>query len=144
MIVCKTIAEIRQAVAAARKAGQTIGLVPTMGALHDGHLSLIRACGEQCGYTVVSIFVNPTQFGPNEDYQRYPRKEAADLTACQKGGVDAVFLPSVQEYGFIVGPVRVCVMSWYQMILSSGTGEPKYFCKVFHLLIPSSWAIFVE
>jgi len=97
MIVCKTIAEIRRTVAAARAAGKTIGLVPTMGALHEGHMSLVAACREHCGFTVVSIFVNPTQFGPDEDYQRYPRAEAADLAACRRGGVDAVFAPSVAE-----------------------------------------------
>jgi pantoate--beta-alanine ligase len=104
MIVCKTIAEIRQAVAAARTSGKSIGLVPTMGALHDGHLSLVESCREQCGFAVVSIFVNPTQFGPGEDYARYPRAEAADLVACRDAGVDAVFLPSVQEM-YPAGPL---------------------------------------
>jgi pantoate--beta-alanine ligase len=104
VIVCKTIAEIRRAVAAARKSGQTVGLVPTMGTLHDGHLSLVRTCREQCGFAVVSIFVNPTQFGPGEDYERYPRAEAADLAACQNAGVDAVFLPSVGQM-YPAGPL---------------------------------------
>lgn len=74
-----------------------IGLVPTMGALHEGHASLIRAARARCGHIVVSIFVNPTQFGPNEDYDRYPRSFEADCAMAKSEGADAVFAPSVEE-----------------------------------------------
>jgi len=97
MQVAKTIAEIRACVAQARKAGKTVGFVPTMGALHDGHVSLIEAARKQCDYVVVSIFVNPTQFGPSEDFSKYPRPFENDLAMCEKHGVDAIFAPQVQE-----------------------------------------------
>jgi pantoate--beta-alanine ligase len=97
MITAKTIAEVRQAVAAARKQGQVIGLVPTMGALHEGHMSLVDAARRQCGFVGVSIFVNPTQFGPDEDLSKYPRPLENDLALCQAHGVDLVFVPEVKE-----------------------------------------------
>jgi len=77
--------------------GVTIGLVPTMGALHEGHRSLIRAARLACDASAVSIFVNPLQFGPLEDFDRYPRSLAQDLRLCQSAGVDAVFIPRAQE-----------------------------------------------
>jgi pantoate--beta-alanine ligase len=86
--------EVRRAVAAARATGSRIGLVPTMGALHDGHVGLIAACGAVAGFVVVSIFVNPTQFGPGEDFERYPRPLDADLERCQAAGASLVFTPS--------------------------------------------------
>jgi len=82
---------------AARARGETVGFVPTMGFLHDGHLSLMRVAGERCDRVVASIFVNPTQFGPNEDLARYPRDEEGDLAKCRDVGVAAVFLPPVEE-----------------------------------------------
>ncbi|MBN2375276.1 MAG: pantoate--beta-alanine ligase [Sedimentisphaerales bacterium] len=97
MIIAKTITETRKIIAHAHTTGKSIGLVPTMGALHDGHLSLIRACRTQCDYTVVSIFVNPTQFGPNEDCDRYPRTFDADSAACEKLNVDLIFAPDTNE-----------------------------------------------
>ena len=80
-----------------RKAGRTIGFVPTMGALHEGHASLIRASVAQQDATIVSIFVNPLQFGPNEDLDRYPRTLDADVQVVQQCGADLVFAPSVRE-----------------------------------------------
>jgi pantoate--beta-alanine ligase len=91
--VAATIDAVRQAVAAARQRGRSIGLVPTMGALHEGHASLIRAARAETGFVVVSLFVNPTQFGPNEDLARYPRTLEADLDLAAREGVDLVFQP---------------------------------------------------
>jgi pantoate--beta-alanine ligase len=93
----RTVAELRAAVAAARRAGRTIGLVPTMGSLHEGHLSLMRAAREQCGFVVASLFVNPAQFGPGEDYERYPRDERRDAALAAEAGVDLLFAPAVEE-----------------------------------------------
>jgi pantoate--beta-alanine ligase len=92
-VVVTAIAPLRDAVAAARRQGRTIGLVPTMGALHAGHRSLIDAARAETGYVVVSIFVNPTQFGPKEDLSRYPRPLEGDLELCGEAGVDLVFHP---------------------------------------------------
>ena len=86
-------AELHAWCAAEKRLGRVIGLVPTMGCLHQGHLSLIRLAKERCDRVVVSIFVNPTQFAPNEDYDAYPRREQDDLALCQAEGADAVFLP---------------------------------------------------
>lgn len=77
-----------------RKEGRTIGFVPTMGFLHAGHVSLMRRARQECDVVVASIFVNPTQFGPNEDFDRYPRDEAGDRAACEAAGVDALFIPT--------------------------------------------------
>lgn len=90
-----TIEELREQVAAARSSGKKIGCVPTMGALHRGHLSLIDAARRESDFVVVTIFVNPTQFAPHEDLARYPRPLEADLTACRASGVDLVFHPDV-------------------------------------------------
>jgi pantoate--beta-alanine ligase len=95
--ILRSIAELRRTVNSWRKDGATVGLVPTMGALHDGHLSLVRRAREQCSKAVVSIFVNPTQFGPNEDFNRYPRDLTGDANKLATVGADAIFAPEVVE-----------------------------------------------
>ncbi len=97
MKICTTKAALRKAVSGWRAAGDRIGLVPTMGALHEGHLTLVRAAKADCGRVVASIFVNPTQFGDPADLAKYPRTEEADLAALKAEGVDAVFMPSADE-----------------------------------------------
>lgn len=97
MKVCKTVAEVKAFVKAVKKAGKTIGLVPTMGSLHNGHLTLMRTAKETCDVVIASVFVNPTQFGPNEDFDAYPREFASDCEKLDSVGVDAVFHPEPAE-----------------------------------------------
>jgi len=95
--VVRTVAELRHALARRRIVGSQIGFVPTMGALHDGHLSLMRRSVNDCDATVVSIFVNPLQFGPREDLSAYPRDLGRDVALTESAGVGLVFAPSVEE-----------------------------------------------
>lgn len=104
--VVRAKAELRSALAQPRLQGQTIGLVPTMGSLHEGHLSLLRAARAECDLVVMSLFVNPTQFGPDEDLDRYPHDEERDLWLAGDAGVDVVYAPALAEVypeGFATG-----------------------------------------
>ncbi|HQQ13715.1 MAG TPA: pantoate--beta-alanine ligase, partial [Bacteroidales bacterium] len=92
-----TIAGLKSALQQQRASGLTIGFVPTMGALHEGHLSLVRASQAEGGFTVVTIFVNPTQFAPGEDLDKYPRTMDADLEMCQRLGVNTVYMPTSDD-----------------------------------------------
>lgn len=99
-ILLNNISEVRKNIKEWKKNGLTIGLVPTMGALHKGHASLIKKAKETCDKVVVSVFVNPIQFGPNEDFDKYPRTIESDMKLCEEIGADIVFAPSPKEmYG---------------------------------------------
>lgn len=97
MKLVHTISVVRQVIAEARREGRTISLVPTMGALHEGHMTLVRHAREENSFVGVSIFVNPTQFGPSEDLDRYPRTLDSDCDMCREAGVDIIFSPSAHE-----------------------------------------------
>ena len=97
MKVVETIKEMHEFISTIRREGKTIGLVPTMGALHEGHLTLMRQAKKECDVVVASIFVNPTQFGPNEDYEAYPRTWENDKRAAESAGIDMIFHPSPIE-----------------------------------------------
>ncbi|KPJ58046.1 MAG: pantoate--beta-alanine ligase [Planctomycetes bacterium DG_23] len=96
-MLVKKISELRKILSQARREGKTIGFVPTMGALHEGHFSLIRAARQETDFLVTSIFVNPTQFAPSEDFAQYPRDLEGDLKKAEEIGVDLVFAPSAEE-----------------------------------------------
>jgi pantoate--beta-alanine ligase len=125
MQVVRTVKSLREHTKEARARGQKLGLVPTMGALHEGHLSLVQEARVRCGWVGVSIFVNPTQFGPKEDLTRYPRPLERDLALCQSAGVDLVFQPDVAEMyppGF-----QTCVeVEKVQQVLE-GAARPGHF-----------------
>ena len=142
----RVIRSARQMAAVAqrlRRRGKTIGVVPTMGALHEGHLSLIRAAAAANDVVIVTVFVNPLQFGPGEDFKRYPRNVARDIRLARQAGADIVFAPSVQEiyprgFGTVidVGPIG---QRW------EGRSRPGHFrgvatvvAALFHLTQPTT------
>ncbi|MEW6324056.1 MAG: pantoate--beta-alanine ligase [Nitrospirota bacterium] len=116
MKVIKTAVQLRRHISRITTTRKTIGFVPTMGALHDGHLSLIAAARRRCSIVVISIFVNPTQFGPGEDYRRYPRTLRRDAALCRRAGAHLLFVPAVKEIyptgaapSVTVGPLGECL-----------------------------------
>ncbi len=120
-----TSSNLREFVSSHRSAGRTIGLVPTMGALHHGHMALVERCRAQNDVTIVSIFVNPTQFGPNEDFDAYPRDLDRDLALCREHGVDAVFHPGVTE--IYPEPLRTGVEVAHLSTILIGAQRPGHF-----------------
>jgi pantoate--beta-alanine ligase len=143
MKICATIPEARAACRDARAGRKRLGLVPTMGALHEGHLSLVRAAKAQCDAVAVSIFVNPTQFGPTEDLSKYPRQFDRDCQLLEKEGVEILFAPSVDEI-YPHGQV-----TWVQVEGLSekldGRSRPGHFrgvativAKLFHIIEPDA------
>ncbi|HXT57912.1 MAG TPA: pantoate--beta-alanine ligase [Pirellulales bacterium] len=139
--IVTTRTALRTAIDAARARRRSIGLVPTMGALHAGHSSLIEAARRECDFTVVTIFVNPAQFGPREDFQRYPRTLEADLAAIGKVGADLVFVPDVGE---MYGPQHATFVEMQGVALPlEGAARPDHFrgvativLKLFNLTTP--------
>ncbi len=115
--IVSTVAVVRDRVAAARAEGKSIGLLPTMGALHEGHLSVIARARAECGFVVVSVFVNPTQFPPGADFEKYPRDLDGDAEKAGKAGADLIFAPSVGEmyppgdctFVEVTGPLVECL-----------------------------------
>ena len=141
MRIFKTIDEMRVASRAARRGGQRVGLVPTMGALHEGHLSLVRAARAGSDVVAGSIIVNPTQFGPNEDLGKYPRSFDRDCEMLDREGVDFVFAPSVEEM-YPAGAVTWVTVEGLSEKLD-GKSRPGHFrgvttvvSKLFHIVEP--------
>jgi len=139
--VCSKIGEARALSRAAQKAGKRRGLVPTMGALHEGHLSLVRAAKQRTDFVAVSIFVNPLQFGPSGDFSRYPRSFERDRDLLQNEGVDLIFTPSVSEMYPRQALTYVNVDGLSERL--DGKSRPGHFrgvttvvAKLFHILEP--------
>ena len=137
-----TIAEVRAAVAAARARGARVGFVPTMGALHEGHLGLLDEAHRRAAFVVMSVFVNPLQFGPGEDFDRYPRDPAGDAAKAAARGADLVFLPSVDEI-YPAGGRAVAVVPERLHERWEGAIRPGHFAgvltvvaKLFHIVLP--------
>jgi len=141
MNIASTIQETHAVIRAARKAGKRIGLVPTMGALHEGHLSLVRAAKEQTDLVVISIFVNPLQFGPQEDLAKYPRTFERDCELLERERVDLVFAPSTAEM-YPPGAITLVEVQGLADRLD-GVSRPGHFrgvttvvAKLFHIVEP--------
>jgi pantoate--beta-alanine ligase len=141
MLVLKTIAETRSACSRIRALGKTLGLVPTMGSLHPGHLALVRAAQANCDAVAVSIFVNPTQFGPKEDFEAYPRSLEEDCRILEAAGVDLVFAPSAEEMYPEGASTFVDVAGLSERL--DGASRPGHFrgvatvvAKLFHIFSP--------
>jgi len=143
MNICATIAEARAACRDAGAGRKRLGLVPTMGALHEGHLSLVRAAKAQCDVVAVSIFVNPAQFGPTEDLSKYPRQFDRDCQLLEKEGVEILFAPSVDEI-YPDGAVTWVLVEGLSEKLD-GHSRPGHFrgvttivAKLFHIIEPGA------
>ena len=143
MKICATMPEARAACRDARAGRKRLGLVPTMGALHEGHLSLVRAAKAQCDVVAVSIFVNPTQFGPTEDLSKYPRQFDRDCQLLEKEGVEILFAPSVDEI-YPDGAVTWVLVEGLSEKLD-GRSRPGHFrgvttivAKLFHIIEPDA------
>jgi pantoate--beta-alanine ligase len=141
MEVAKTTESVRSLVKAARSSGKKIGLVPTMGALHIAHIALIETAVKQCDFVVVSIFVNPTQFGAGEDFENYPRTLDADLEICKKAGIDVVFAPMTEQMYGAENLTWVNVEKLTEPLC--GRFRPKHFrgvttvcAKLFNIVLP--------
>lgn len=141
MIVVSTIAAVREAVGRLRAAGSAVAFVPTMGALHDGHVSLVERAGQEADVTVMSIFVNPLQFGPEEDLARYPRPVENDEAMARDAGVDILFCPEVDE--IYPGGREVTVASGSIGAAWEGASRPGHFdgvltvvAKLFNIVQP--------
>ncbi|MBE3577826.1 MAG: pantoate--beta-alanine ligase [Limnochordales bacterium] len=144
MQLVKTIAELRKSLAPFRRRGARIGFVPTMGYLHEGHASLIRQARRENDVVVVSDFVNPTQFGPNEDYARYPRDLARDQAVAASAGADFIFAPSVEEM-YPDGDSQFFVEVGSLSEVLCGRSRPGHFrgvatvvTKLFHIVQPDA------
>ena len=148
MKICSTIPEARTACRDSRADRKRLGLVPTMGALHEGHLSLVRAAKAQCDAVAVSIFVNPTQFGPTEDLSKYPRPFDRDCRLLEKEGVDILFVPPVEEiYPRGQAPDGKVTWVWVEGLSEKldGRSRPGHFrgvttivSKLFHIVEPEA------
>ena len=143
MRICDTIEDIRAACRAARRGGKRLGFVPTMGALHEGHSSLVRAARASCDAVAASIFVNPMQFGPNEDLAKYPRSFERDRELLEKEGVELLFAPSVEEM-YPAGAVTWVTVEGLSSKLD-GRSRPGHFrgvttvvAKLFHIVEPDA------
>ena len=141
MMICRTITDLKQNLRELRKDGKSVGFVPTMGYLHEGHASLMREAKAGNDITVLSIFVNPMQFGPGEDLDRYPRDEERDTALAEACGIDLVFLPSVQEM-YPKKPLTSVMVNGITTRLC-GASRPGHFdgvglvvSKLFHLVQP--------
>ncbi len=141
MDVLETIEQMRSACQAAKRGGKRLGFVPTMGALHEGHLSLVRAAKARCDVVAASIFVNPTQFGPHEDFSKYPRSFERDRGLLENEGVELLFAPSVEEM-YPGGAVTFVAVEGLSERLC-GKSRPGHFrgvttvvSKLFHIMQP--------
>ncbi len=128
MRILKTIPEVRQCITEERRLGFAIGFVPTMGALHNGHLALVRRAKAMCDRVLVSIFVNPKQFGPDEDFDKYPRDLKGDCALLEEAGVEYVFTPSVEEMWPPGNETIVNVEKLSRVLI--GKLRPGHFCGV--------------
>lgn len=142
MNVVKTIAELKEIVQVAKAQGKTIGLIPTMGFLHEGHLTLAANARKECDVVIMSVFVNPTQFGPNEDFDSYPRDLPRDVELASSVGVDVIFAPAVEEMYPTDGGIRI--VAGRQSTILCGATRPGHFdgvlqvvSKLFHLAQPT-------
>ncbi|MBC1488446.1 pantoate--beta-alanine ligase [Listeria sp. FSL L7-1485] len=143
MLIIRSRKELQEAIINQKKANQTIGFVPTMGFLHEGHMSLVSHARKENDFVVMSVFVNPTQFGPNEDFDAYPRDEVHDSTLAEQGGVDILFIPSVEE--IYPGELATKLHVEKRVSVLDGADREGHFdgvvtvlTKLFHLVSPNN------